>query len=444
VCVGHGSNSLRALQSTALPIPSRASVKPRDGVVTLNGYGILVRVERGHLYMEDGVGNERRSVRFSRVIPDLKRLVVLGHSGLISLDALRWLRDIGTPFIHIDSDGSLITVGASSGLNDARLRRAQALALENGIAIQISRKLIQQKINSQADVLRIIPDSGEAIHDLSQISTNLIQCHSIEELRYAEGRAAKSYWAAWKPIAINFDSKDCDRVPEHWTTFGTRHSLISKPGSRRATNPVNAILNYLYAILEAEARIAALRMGLDPGIGFLHADLPARDSLQCDLMEPIRPKVDAYVLQLLKRKIFRKADFFETREGICRLLPSVSRLLGETAHHWMRELGPVVESVAQMLGLRGRGRNPLPTPLTQANRSAGRNKSPRRAPSINVGASTSERLLGPAPEAVCKKCGVALPVATGPQYCNPCWCHSDCATRGDSYTDAHTLKLKSS
>jgi hypothetical protein len=44
-------------------------------------------------------------------------------------------------------------------------------------------------------------------------------------------------------------------------------------------NPANALLNYLYAILEAEARIAILSMGLDPGMGVLHADLKARDSL---------------------------------------------------------------------------------------------------------------------------------------------------------------------
>jgi CRISPR-associated endonuclease Cas1 len=300
---------VQRLQFTTPASVPRQSIKPRDGVLVLSGYGVRMAVERGHLYIEDGVGNERRSARFSRATSGIKRVVALGHSGLISLDALRWLHDIGTPFVHIDCDGTLITVGASSGLNDVRLRRAQALALENGIAIQISRKLIQQKIDAQADVLRIIPDSGEAIYDLAQISTNLIQCQSIDELRYAEGRAAKSYWAAWKSITINFDRKDRDRVPEHWKTFGARHSLISNPASRRATNPINAILNYLYAILEAEARIAALRMGLDPGIGFLHADLPARDSLPCDVMEPIRPSVDAYVLQLLKKKSLPKDGF---------------------------------------------------------------------------------------------------------------------------------------
>jgi CRISPR/Cas system-associated endonuclease Cas1 len=42
------------------------------------------------------------------------------------------------------------------------------------------------------------------------------------------------------------------------------------------------MLNYLYALLESEARIAAAAAGLDPGIGFLRVDTDARDSLACD------------------------------------------------------------------------------------------------------------------------------------------------------------------
>lgn len=41
---------------------------------------------------------------------------------------------------------------------------------------------------------------------------------------------------------------------------------------RLATNPANAILNYLYAILEVEARLALATLGLNPGIGVLHVD----------------------------------------------------------------------------------------------------------------------------------------------------------------------------
>ena len=49
-------------------------------------------------------------------------------------------------------------------------------------------------------------------------------------------------------------------------TFGTRKSILS--GSpRQAANPSNAILNYLYAVLESETRLALSALGLDPGLG---------------------------------------------------------------------------------------------------------------------------------------------------------------------------------
>lgn len=44
------------------------------------------------------------------------------------------------------------------------------------------------------------------------------------------------------------------------------------------------MLNYLYAMLEAETRFAASTLGLDPGIGVMHVDVPYRDSLALDLM----------------------------------------------------------------------------------------------------------------------------------------------------------------
>ena len=83
-------------------------------------------------------------------------------------------------------------------------------------------------------------------------------------------------------------------------------------GARLAVTPANAMLNYLYAILEAECRIACLAVGLDPGIDILHADQKARDSLALDVMEPARPTVDALVLNLLRTRTFRAKDFFET------------------------------------------------------------------------------------------------------------------------------------
>src|SRR5207237_8422579 len=102
-------------------------------------------------------------------------------------------------------------------------------------------------------------------------------------IRMLESQAAAAYWSAWRDLPITFPKNDLIRVPDHWRVFDTRKSPLS--GSPRlAANPANAMLNYLYALLESEARLAAAALGLDPGLGVLHVDTPARDSLACDIM----------------------------------------------------------------------------------------------------------------------------------------------------------------
>ena len=44
--------------------------------------------------------------------------------------------------------------------------------------------------------------------------------------------------------------------------------------NRHATHPVNAMLNYAYAVLESQLRIATVSEGLDPTIGYLHSCRP--------------------------------------------------------------------------------------------------------------------------------------------------------------------------
>ncbi len=87
------------------------------------------------------------------------------------------------------------------------------------------------------------------------------------------------------------------------------------------------MLNYMYALVESEARLAAAALGLDPGIGFLHVDTDARDSLACDLMETVRPRVDAFLLQWITSEPLRREWFFEQRDGNCRLMASFAEAL---------------------------------------------------------------------------------------------------------------------
>jgi CRISPR-associated endonuclease Cas1 len=145
---------------------------------------------------------------------------------------------------------------------------------------------------------------------ISGYRAQLSGADTTERLRSIESLAAGAYWAAWRTLPINFPRKDDLRTPRHWKQFGTRVSPLT--GSPRlAVNPANTILNYLYALLESECRLAAAAVGLDPGLGMLHVDLPARDSLACDLMEPIRPRIDGFVLDWVTRDTLKREWFFE-------------------------------------------------------------------------------------------------------------------------------------
>ena len=157
-----------------------------------------------------------------------------------------------------------------------------------------------------------------------------------------EGHAASAYWNAWQSLSVQFPQSDLGRVPAHWRTFGTRRSPISGT-SRRPPNPVNAILNYLYTLLETETRLAITALGLDPGFGLLHVDHAMRDSLVYDLMEPIRPSIDRYVLDWIMRTPLRRSWFFEQGDGCCRLMADLTVRLSETAQNWADEVAPIVE-----------------------------------------------------------------------------------------------------
>jgi CRISPR-associated endonuclease Cas1 len=376
---------------------SHNSLISRHGVVTLFGYGIQVRVDGGHLLVEDGIGTERRRFRLPRVGHCLRRLVVIGSDGMVSLAALRWLADQDAAFVMLDRDGSVLATTGPVRPSDARLRRAQSLAGQSGTALQIARELIDKKLLGQERVARHKLLATATAETISRYRAELATADTTERVRLIESLAAGSYWSAWRTLPINFPRKDESRVPDHWRAFGARVSPLT--GSPRlAANPPNAILNYLYAVLESESRLAAAALGLDPGMGVLHVDTPARDSLACDLMEPVRPQIDGFLLDWITRETLKREWFFEQRDGNCRLMASLAVRLSETAPTWGRAVAPIAEWVAQSLWSRsrnpGRGEQELPTRLTQRRRSDGRGNE-----------FTLNTKPAPRPETICPGCG---------------------------------------
>jgi len=391
-----------------LPQP-RNSLTPRHGVVTLFGYGITVQVDRGHLVVKDGIGADRREARLPRVGHSIRRLVVIGSDGFVSLAALRWLADQGASFAMLERDGSVLATTGPVRPSDARLRRAQALAHHSGAAVKIARELIARKLAGQEQVAREKLKDSPTADLILQFRVALAETETVSSIRQLESQAAQAYWTAWHTIPVLFPRNDLRRVPDHWRTFGTRQSPLT--GSPRlAVNPPNAMFNYLYTVLESETNLAAAALGLDPGMGILHVDTDSRNSLACDLMEPVRPQVDAYLLDWIIHQPLRREWFFEKRDGNCRLMCSLAERLSETAPTWGRAVAPVAEWVARTLwSSRSRPSSQfLPaTRLTQSHRRQA------RARSSGLPVEQSPRL-----PVVCRVCGALI--KSGQRYCASC------------------------
>jgi len=294
------------------------------------------------------------------------------------------------------------------GPSDARLRRAQSLAHQSDVAVRISRELISQKLQGQESLVRLFCRDSATADIIASTRSQLGNATTVQSIRQVESLAAQAYWSAWRDFPVDFPTADLNRIPRHWLTFGTRKSPLT--GSPRlAVNPSNAMLNYMYALLESEARLAAASLGLDPGIGFLHVDTDARDSLACDLMEPGRPQVDAFLLDWITKQPLRREWFFEQRDGSCRLMASFAVNLSESAPVWHQFLAPIAEWVSKVLWstVRHNGRRTqAPTHLTQSNR-----RDAKGLPHLH-------HLCHPHPPRLCRTCGAK--VTAGYERCASC------------------------
>ncbi len=169
---------------------------------------------------------------------------------------------------------------------------------------------------------------------MESLTAQLRWAGTIEGCRGLGGAAASAYFSTWNGLASGFPDRDLAKVPHHWRHFDRRlSSLTNFRVARTATTPINALLNYAYAIAEAECRMACHALGLDPGLGILHVDRNNRDSLALDLLEAIRPDVDRHVLQMVFERTLRASDFHETRTTeLVRQLATIPRAGGRKAN----------------------------------------------------------------------------------------------------------------
>ncbi len=347
--------------ATETPSPPRAYRwrKVERKPLVLVGHGVRLRVHQGTLLVQNGFTHYPQEREELRLFPGDRRLpsriIALDSDGSISLDVIKWLSQQGIPLVLLSWQGDVVSVVGDGAVYDPSLREAQLAAQKSSVGLRISTELIRDKIVNSCDTLGTLPSSptiDAAVDKLEAIlgELRLTPPESIEALLLAEAQAAYAYFAAWQMLPLRWKGTGRKPIPPEWCYVVARPSMVSGR-NRHATHPVNAMLNYAYAVLESQVRIAAVSQGLDPQIGYLHACRPGRVALVYDLMEPLRPRMDRLVLGFVCSHTFSPSDFVLDTKGVCRLHPQLARHLAtlfinhsavhETVEFMVTQLGGV-------------------------------------------------------------------------------------------------------
>ncbi|MDE2588664.1 MAG: CRISPR-associated endonuclease Cas1, partial [Patescibacteria group bacterium] len=140
----------------------------------------------------------------------------------------------------------------------------------------------------------------------------------LKKLMNFEGRIAQIYLDQFKKLVTELapDFKFVGRMNK------------SNSWNANASDEINALLNYGYAILESEVKKSLNSIGLDPTIGLLHELAYAKTPLVYDFQELFRWIVDYSVIQLLDSKPkLKKSDFIVTENYNIRLKESTAKAL---------------------------------------------------------------------------------------------------------------------
>jgi CRISPR-associated endonuclease Cas1 len=285
-------------------------------------------VSRGRLRVETGFGclDTKKTEDFETPFP-FKRVVFVGKGGVWSDQALRLLTEGGVALYQLSQTGETgYYILPGDEPMRASLVRLQARLPSLPLGLELARSFIAAKLEGQRETLSWLKGQAslpglepEAFARSAEFAA-VEEAASVDHLRLVEARAADDYFAQWRGFPVSFarSANGCVEAPSHWRRWAGRGNGLA--GNREATDPLNALLIFAYAIAAAEVMIACRAEGLEPSLGFLHADRDGRASLVYDLIEPLRPRVDRYALGLAAKRSFRmRRDFILLGKGVCRL-----------------------------------------------------------------------------------------------------------------------------
>jgi CRISPR-associated protein Cas1 len=258
-----------------------------------------------------------------RTLP-LRRLdgIVVYGRVTVSGELLTRCADDGRAIVWMSLSGRFLGRVDGPTRGNVLLRHAQHLGhADPNVRLPIARACVAGKLqNSRQVLLRAARDATtdtqialrSLVEDLEDLLAQIPDTADIGQLLGKEGNAAQLYFQG---LALML--RTGPDIPAF--TVRTR---------RPPTDPVNALLSFLYGLTRTLVHGAAEQVGLDPYLGFLHGVRPGKPALALDLMEEFRPVfADRLALNLLNRKQLRAEHFATLPGGAVQLTEEGRRVL---------------------------------------------------------------------------------------------------------------------
>ncbi|MGI0061367.1 MAG: CRISPR-associated endonuclease Cas1 [Nitrosotalea sp.] len=305
----------------------------------ISGFGTSINVEKRKLVISNKLKNKKLEFYPHQI--DHDSIIVDGHTGSITFESMRWLMKHDINLTLLNWNGNLLGITLPQEPKAGKLRIKQyEKYLNSESRFEIALKIVQSKTANSVNLLKELATFYDEI-DLNSVNKlvenerknyqflfNQVQnkqvttrkesiSNSFNKLMNYEGRIALVYLEQLRKIFVKLS-------PEF--NFQGRMNK-SNSWNNNASDEINALLNYGYAILESEIRKCINSIGLDPAIGFLHEVAPSKSPLVYDLQELFRWIIDLSVIQLLEENKLKKSDFILTENYHIRLKENTAKLL---------------------------------------------------------------------------------------------------------------------
>ena len=264
-------------------------------------------LRRDHL---NAVVEVEKQVRATIPIHHLDAIALFGQC-MVSPGAMELCQEQGVSLTFLSETGRIVARVDAPRSGNLLLRREQFRRADRPDACAaLARGFVAGKLhNARHTLLRAARDTDDPDDPaILQRAASLIGQHiealpgaiDVDSVRGHEGDSARVYFEAFPRLIRP----------------ARRAEFPMKGRSRRPPlDFVNTLLSFTYALMTHDCSAALIAAGLDPDVGFLHADRPGRPSLALDLVEEFRTLIaDRLVLALINRQQIGPNDF-RIRDG---------------------------------------------------------------------------------------------------------------------------------